>query len=84
MFEELLHFLTLSQVHNRPQVNPTMSSIPLNNNNNNKLINEAGSLCRSNSVEEEYKIEEQSGQPISPASNSTVTVRETENGSFWE
>ena len=38
-------------VHNGPQVNPTMSSFQLNNNNN-KLINEAGSLCGSDSVEE--------------------------------
>ena len=69
--------------HNGPQVNPTTSGFPLNNNNN-KLINEAGSLCRSDSVEEEYKIEEQSGRPIYPASNPTVTVRESENGSFRE
>ena len=64
MFEELLHLLTLSKVqtdHNGPQVNPTMSAFPLNNN---KLINEAGSLCSSDSVEEENEIEEQSGQPI--------------------
>ena len=46
-----------------PQVNPTMSAFPLNNNNN-KLINEAGSLCSSDSVEEENEIEEQSGRPI--------------------
>ena len=50
MFEELLHFLTL--------VNPATSGFPLNSNNN-KLINEAGSLCSSDSVEEE-----QSGRPI--------------------
>ena len=63
MFEELLHLLILSQVHNGLQVNPTSSSFPLNNNNN-KWINEAGSLCSSDSVEEENGIEEQSGQPI--------------------
>ena len=55
MFEELLHLLTL--------VNPTTSGFLLNNNNN-KLINEAGSLFSSDSVEEEYEIEEQSGLPI--------------------
>ena len=62
MFEELLHLLTLSKNqtdHNRPQLNPTMSAFPLNNNN--KLINEAGSLCSSDSVEKENEIEEQSG-----------------------
>ena len=64
MFEELLHLLTLSQVHNGPQVNPTTSNFPSNKNNNNKLINEAGSLCCSDSVEEENEIEEQSGRPI--------------------
>ena len=66
MFEELLHLLTLSKVqtdHNGPHMNPTISTFPLNNNNN-KLINEAGSLCRSDSVEEENEIEEQSGGPI--------------------
>lgn len=47
--------------HNGPQVNPTTSGFPLNNNNNSKLINEAGSLCSSDSVEEENEIEEQSG-----------------------
>ena len=62
MFEELLKLLTLLQVHKGPQVNPTMSSFPLNNSNN-KLINEAGSLCSSDSVEEENKIDEQSGRP---------------------
>ena len=65
VFEELLHLLTLPKVqtdHNGPQVNPTMSDFKLNNNN--KLINEAGSLCSSDSVEEENEIEEQSGQPI--------------------
>ena len=42
-----------------------MNGFPLNNNNNNsKLINEAGSLCSSDSVEEENEIEEQSGRPI--------------------
>ena len=46
-------------------MNPTTSAFPLNNNNNNsKLINEAGSLCSSDSVEEENEIEEQSGRPI--------------------
>ena len=44
-------------------MNPTTSGFPLNNNNS-KLINEAGSLCSSDSVEEENEIEEQSGQPI--------------------
>ena len=62
MFEELLKLLTLLQVHKGPQVNPTMSSFPLNNSNN-KLINEAGSLCSSDSVEEENKIDKQSGRP---------------------
>ena len=47
--------------HNGPQVNPTMSGFLFNNN---KLINEAGSLFSSDSVEEEYEIEEQSGRPI--------------------
>ena len=55
MFEELLHLLTL--------VNPTTSGFPLKSNNN-KLINEAGSLCSSDSVEEENEFEEQSGRPI--------------------
>ena len=67
MFKELLYLSTLSKVqtdHNGPQVNPTMSAFPLNNNNTNKLINEAGSLCSSDSVEEENEIEEQSGRPI--------------------
>ena len=41
-----------------------MSGFPLNNNNNSKLINEAGYLCSSDSVEEENEIEEQSGRPI--------------------
>ena len=41
-----------------------MSGFPLNNNNNSKLINEAGSLCSSDSVAEENEIEEQSGRPI--------------------
>ena len=50
--------------HNGPQVNPTTSGFPLNNNNNNKLINEAASLCSSDSVEEENEIEEQSVRPI--------------------
>ena len=47
-------------------MNPTTSAFPLNknNNNNSKLINEAGSLCSSDSVEEENEIEEQSGRPI--------------------
>ena len=34
------------------------------NNNNNKLIDKAGSLCSSDSVEKENEIEEQAGQPI--------------------
>ena len=65
MFEELLHLLTLSEVHNGPQVNPTTSGFPLNNNNN-KLINKAESLCSymDDSVEGENEIEEQSGRPI--------------------
>ena len=33
LFEEVLHLLTLSHVHNGPQVNPTTSGFPLNNNN---------------------------------------------------
>ena len=45
-------------------MNPTTSGFPLNNNNTNKLINEAGSLCSSDSVEEENDIEEISGPPI--------------------
>ena len=50
---------------NRPQVNPTTNGFPLNNNKNcNKLINETGSLCSSDSVQEENEIKEQSGQPI--------------------
>ena len=49
--------------HNGPQVNPTTSVNPLNNNNN-KLINGAGSLYSSDSVEEENEIEDQSGRPI--------------------
>ena len=44
-------------------MNPTTSRLPLNSNNN-KLINEAGSLCCSDSVEEENEVEEQSGRPI--------------------
>ena len=36
----------------------------MNNNNNSKLINEAGSLCSSDSVEEENEIEEQSSRPV--------------------
>ena len=32
--------------------------------NNNKLINETGSLCSPDSVEEKNEIEEQSGPPI--------------------
>ena len=47
--------------HNGPQVNPTISGLPLNNN---KLIDKAGSSCSSDSVEEENEIEEQAGQPI--------------------
>ena len=47
--------------HNGPQVNPTTSGFLLNNK---KLINETGSLCSSDSVEEENEIEEQSGRPI--------------------
>ena len=50
--------------HNGPQVNPTVSGLPLNNNNNNKLIDEARSLCSSDSVGEENEIEKQAGQPI--------------------
>ena len=72
MFEELLRLLTLSRVHNGPQ---RASSESYNerlstesgwtiNSNNNKLINEAGSLCSSDSVEEENEIEEQSGGRI--------------------
>ena len=53
---------------NEPQVNPTTRrGFPLNNNNNNnnnQLINEAGSLCGSDSVEEENEIEEQLGRPL--------------------
>ena len=41
-----------------------MNGFPLNNNNNSKLINEARSLCSSDSVEEENEIEEQSGRSI--------------------
>ena len=39
--------------HNGPQVNPTTSGFLLNNN---KLINETGSLCSSDSVEEENEV----------------------------
>ena len=46
--------------HNRPQLNLKTSGSPLNNNN--RLIIEAGSLCNSDSVDEENEIEEQSGQ----------------------
>ena len=42
MFKEFLHFLTLSQAHNGPQVNITTNGFPFNNNN--ELINEAWSL----------------------------------------
>ena len=45
-------------------MNPTTGGFPSNNNNYCKLINEAGSLCSSDSVEEENEIEEQSGRPI--------------------
>ena len=62
MFKEFLHFLTLLQVHNGPQVNITTNGFPFNNNN--ELINEAWSLWSSDSVEEENEIEERSGQPI--------------------
>ena len=62
MFKEFLHFLTLSQAHNGPQVNITTNGFPFNNNN--ELINEAWSLWSSDSVEEENEIEERSGQPI--------------------
>ena len=34
------------------------------NNKNNTLIDEAGSLCSTNSVDKENDIEEQSGRPI--------------------
>ena len=47
MFEELLHLLTL--------VNPTTSGFPLKSNNN-KLINEAGSLCSFDSVESSFNV----------------------------
>ena len=43
--------------HNGPQVNPTTTT-------SNRLINEAGSLCSSDSVEEGNEIEEQSGRRI--------------------
>ena len=66
MFEELLHLLTdfrkSIKDHNRPQLNLKTSGSPLNINN--KLIIEAGSLCNSDSVEEENEIEEQSGRPV--------------------
>ena len=43
--------------HNGPQVNSTTTT-------SNRLINEAGSLCSSDSLEEENEIEEQSGRRI--------------------
>ena len=43
--------------HNGPQVNSTTTT-------SNRFINEAGSLCISDSLEEENEIEEQSGGPI--------------------
>ena len=42
-------------------MNPTTSGFPFNNNN---FIDEVGSLCSSDSVQEENEIEEQSGRPI--------------------
>ena len=68
--------------HNGPQVNPATSGFPLNNNNNSKLINEAGSLCSSDSVEEENEIEEQSGRP--DQRQIPVTERESENSTCRE
>ena len=44
-------------------MNPATSGFPLNNDNN-KLINEAGSLCSADSVVEENIIEEQSNRPM--------------------
>ena len=58
------------------------SGFPLNNNNNSKLINEAGSLCSSDSVEEENEIEEQSGRP--DQRQIPVTERESENSTCRE
>ena len=58
------------------------SGFPLNNNNNSKLINEAGSLCSSDSVEEENEIEEQSGRP--DQRQIPVTARESENSTCRE
>ena len=43
--------------HNGPQVNSTTTT-------SNRLINEAGSLCSSDSLEEENEIEEQSDRSI--------------------
>ena len=63
--------------HNGPQVNPATSGFPLNNKNNSKLINEAGSLCSSDSVKEENEIEEQSGRP--DQRQIPVKARESEN-----
>ena len=56
------HFLTSTTDHNGPQVSCT-SDFRLNNKNN-TLIDEAGSLCSTNSVDKENDIEEQSGRPI--------------------
>ena len=63
VFEEVLHLLTLSHVHNRT-ITGLKWILPLNNQNNNKLINEAGSLSSSDSVKEENEIEKQPGRPI--------------------
>ena len=62
MFEELLHLLTLSQVHNGPQRASSESynerlSIEQQQRNN-KLINEAGSFCSSDLEEKGNEIEE--------------------------
>ena len=45
-------------------MNPTTSRLPLNSNNDKSVINEAGSLCCSDSVEEENEVEGQSDRPI--------------------
>ena len=67
LFEELLHLLTLSHVHNGPQVNPTTSGFPLDSNNH-ELHTTAPIRRRS----------------TYPATNSTVTARESENSTCRE
>ena len=68
MFEELLHLLTFSQVHNGPWRASSESynerlSIEQQQQQL-ELINEAGSLCSFDSVEEKNEIDEQPGWTI--------------------